>query len=72
MSRRSRNTINSDIFDATNTDGQTNVDPQEFRGVIRTPCISEFQPYNKHKVSKFPTLYTTISQEKLKSKLAKH
>ena len=30
--------------------GESYVDPQKFKGVIGTSEISEFQPYNKHKI----------------------
>ena len=46
------------------------MDPKEFKGVITTYQVSEYQPYNKHKVFPFSTIYTTIPHDKLKSRLA--
>ena len=44
------------------------MDPQEFKGVIRTSQISNFQPCDKHQIFDFPTLYTTIPHQKLKDR----
>ena len=49
---------------------QSDVDPKEFKRIIRTSSISKFQPYHSIKSFDFSTLYTTIPQPKLKSRLA--
>ena len=46
------------------------MDPKECKSIIRTSSISKFQPYHKHQVLSFSTLYTTIPHQKLKSRLA--
>ena len=33
--------------------GQSVLDPKEFKRIIRTSSISEFQPYHKHQVLRF-------------------
>ena len=43
--------------------GESDVDPQEFKGVIRTSQVSEFKPYNKHQIFRFfDHLYNYCSQ----------
>ena len=47
--------------------GQSDVDPQEFKRIIRSSQISKFQSYQNIKCFDFSTLYKTISRQTLKS-----
>ena len=66
LSRVFRSTAKEPILEWDESDE----DPQEWKGVIRISWVSKFQPYNKHKIFRFLTLYTTIPHDKLKSRLA--